>query len=168
MIRPALVATYAVALVGVSAFCATQVHQAFVPDANLAAPTPFSVSLPAPVVEAAEVVPTVEPTPITAPQVASYGTGDVQRMIVARFGKDAPTALCIAKAESGFDPRKTGWNNDDRHTHDRGVFQLNSYWQADTSDADAYDAVKNIEAAYRIFKNWGNWRAWTTHSKCGV
>lgn len=94
---------------------------------------------------------------------------EIQREIKRVFGARAGIALCIASHENGaFDPQKIGWNHDKLQTHDRGIFQLNSYWHREVSDAEAFDARANIREAYRISKQGTDWSQWSTRYKCGV
>jgi hypothetical protein len=122
-------------------------------------------------------VPIVEPTALAEPTtveervqpatpiLASYsGPESVIAKIQAVFGEAAPTALCIAKAESGY--RTDAVNHNSNGTYDLGIFQLNDVhgW----SWATRMDPDQNIKLAYGIYQSWGNWSAWATHSKCGV
>jgi hypothetical protein len=94
---------------------------------------------------------------------------EIEAEIRRVFGRLAEEALCIARAESGL---RADAQNDQTNipvgSVDRGVFQLNDYWQSQVSDADAYDARANIAAAKRIHDSWGSWQAWTTHLQCGL
>lgn len=93
---------------------------------------------------------------------------EVKAEIKRVFKQRAEIALCIAKNESGYRANAIGYNKDIFHTHDRGIMQLNSYWHREITDAQAYDAKTNIQAAYRISKGGTAWGAWMTHTKCGV
>ena len=94
---------------------------------------------------------------------------EIQAEIVRVFGESAKDALCIAKMESGFraDARNS-WGNTPAGSVDRGVFQLNSHWQSNISDEEAYDAKSNIAHAKAIHDSWGGWSAWSSRHKCGL
>lgn len=47
---------------------------------------------------------------------------------------------------------------------DRGLFQINSYYHSEVSDAQAFDALANAKAAYRISNGGKNWTQWTTYN----
>lgn len=90
-------------------------------------------------------------------------------MIIRVFGKSAKNALCIASNESHFNPQAVNTKkNKPVGSRDRGVFQINSYWHAEVSDAQAFDPLQNVQAAYRIYRQDGNWHEWTTASLCGL
>lgn len=102
---------------------------------------------------------------------------EVKAEIARVFGPHATTALCIAFHESGYQAKVTGpkrWVNGVLHignrdgSRDRGVFQLNSRWHAEVSDAQAYDAKQNIAHAYRISKGGTDWHQWATRGSCGA
>lgn len=71
-------------------------------------------------------------------------------------------AVAIAGAESGWYPE--AYHDNDDGSRDRGLFQINTVhdW---LSDADAYKAGPNTEAAYRVYKDNGYsfepWAAYT-------
>lgn len=94
---------------------------------------------------------------------------EVKAGIVRVFGESAENALCIAKNESGFRPdAQNSWGNTPAGSVDRGVFQLNSHWQSQIPDSEAYDARANIAHAKRIFDAWGGWEAWSAQHKCNL
>lgn len=111
------------------------------------------------------------PTPSLTVQLAAASAplttmAEIKAEIVRVFGSLANQALCIAEKESGFRADAVGTNTNG--TIDRGVFQLNSYWQRHISDAEAYDARANIKYAKQIRDEWGNWNAWSSRVKCGL
>ena len=77
-------------------------------------------------------------------------------------GGDHQTAIAVALAESGGDPAAVGVNNDQWSSHDRGLFQINDHWHPEVSDACAFDAACNTNAAYAISNGWTDFTAWTT------
>lgn len=85
------------------------------------------------------------------------------------FGKDAPTALLVAKAESGM--RCDAQNvNKGTNSLDAGLFQINSVHlkKAGWKIGDLLDCHRNTDMAYKIFKGsgWGAWSVCTKKVKC--
>lgn len=82
-------------------------------------------------------------------------------MIACEFKQDKRMALAISQAENGTrqcdrvsKPNKNG-------TVDYGVFQINTVHTKRISVEDLKDCRKNIEFAYKLFKEQGNWSAWS-------
>jgi murein DD-endopeptidase MepM/ murein hydrolase activator NlpD len=77
----------------------------------------------------------------------------------------AVTAVAIATAESGLDtsarsaPNKDAWGS-----IDRGLYQINSHWHSEVSDAQAYDPLMASQAAYRISQSGQNFTPWSTYN----
>src|SRR5258707_13985433 len=46
---------------------------------------------------------------------------------------------------------------------DRGIFQINSYYHSEVSDAEAFDPLRAAKAAFRISHGGRNWAAWRTY-----
>jgi hypothetical protein len=84
-------------------------------------------------------------------------------VVAAGFqGGDALVATAVALAESGGDPRASNTTGNSPPSTDRGLFQLNSYWQKKYSDAVAYDPQQASAAAYEIYQDrGGNFSAWS-------
>jgi len=72
------------------------------------------------------------------------------------------TAVAVALAESRCNPDATGTNTDG--SRDRGLWQINSRWHPEVSDACAYDAQCNANEAYRISSQGTSWTPWTTYN----
>ncbi|WP_163508214.1 lytic transglycosylase domain-containing protein [Fodinicola acaciae] len=95
-------------------------------------------------------------THLTASQVARYA-------LSAGFDKShAVTAVAVALAESGGWTRAVLLNTD--CTRDRGLWQINSYWHPEVTDAMAFDPAKNAAAAYRISGQGSAWTQWSTYN----
>lgn len=72
-------------------------------------------------------------------------------------GPDLVKAVAIALGESSGRTEVTNTNTDSRRTTDYGLFQLNSYWQADKlKGIDWRDPQQNANVAYRIYVQAGN------------
>lgn len=78
------------------------------------------------------------------------------------FGAHAPTALCIASAETGgtFSPTAVS------PTDDHGLFQIHR--GLETYGKRIYNVWFNARIAYRMSRGGTNWSPWTTHGLCGV
>ncbi|GAB3896785.1 hypothetical protein GCM10029964_078680 [Kibdelosporangium lantanae] len=75
-------------------------------------------------------------------------------------GEDFVTAVAVAMAESRCDPLARGSNPG---SVDRGLWQINDYYHPEVSDACAYDAQCNANAAYRISDGGTDWTQWSTY-----
>lgn len=76
-------------------------------------------------------------------------------------GNDWVISVAVAEAESA------GWTharliNTDCSV-DRGLWQINSYWHGEVSDACAFDPACNAQATHTIWAN-GGWTQWTTYN----
>lgn len=76
-------------------------------------------------------------------------------------GNGLRMAYAIAMAESGGNATASNSVGNSAGT-DRGLFQLNSYYHSEVSDKEAYDALANAKAAYRISHGGTNWSAWSS------
>src|SRR5207253_6085129 len=67
-----------------------------------------------------------------------------------------------------FDPKLDSAPNrtsgPDNGSIDRGLWQINSYWHREVSDAEAHNPSKSAAAAYRISHGGSNWSAWSTYN----
>lgn len=78
--------------------------------------------------------------------------------------KTIPTMYCIAKWESGLNPKALNYNNN--NTVDVGLFQINSMWfkKCNANIATLYDEKLNSQCALTVYQNQG-FPAWTTYNK---
>ena len=83
---------------------------------------------------------------------------DIKSLVIKYFGKDAPTALKIMKAESGGNPKAIHKNKNG--TIDTGLLQVNSVHGY--SKEFLLDPENNIKVAKKIFDKQG-WNAWATY-----
>ncbi|MHC3456200.1 transglycosylase SLT domain-containing protein, partial [Streptomyces prasinus] len=76
-------------------------------------------------------------------------------------------AVAVALAESGCDPSasNSAGNVDAPGSTDRGLWQINNHFHPDVSNACAYDAQCNANAAYRISSGGRNWQPWSTYNR---
>ncbi|WP_225850221.1 carbohydrate-binding protein [Streptomyces sp. HPF1205] len=76
-------------------------------------------------------------------------------------GDGLVVSVAVALAES------SGWTRavlvDPDCSRDRGLWQINSYWHAEVSDAQAFDPDSAARAAYRISSSGTDWTPWTTY-----
>lgn len=90
-------------------------------------------------------------------QVAGYAAA-------AGFRGDGLTrAVAVAWAESSGRTDARNVNSDSSHSVDRGLWQINSYWHREVSDAAADDPARAAAAAFRISnhgRDWGQWATW--------
>ena len=70
------------------------------------------------------------------------------------------TAIAIGLAESGCEPGATGHNPGG--SRDRGLWQINSRWHPNVTDACAYDAQCNANYAFQLSRNGTKWSDWAT------
>lgn len=72
------------------------------------------------------------------------------------------TAIAVCLAESGGRSDARNVEGNSPPSTDRGLWQINSYWHKEVTDAQAYDVVQNAAAAYRISGAGSSWKAWST------
>lgn len=77
-------------------------------------------------------------------------------------GKALVNAVAVALAESGGRTDAVGVNSDRWHSRDRGLWQINSHWHPEVSDAEAFNPASAARAAYRISSGGGSWSPWAT------
>ncbi|MGW3399984.1 hypothetical protein ACWDOU_40165, partial [Streptomyces hydrogenans] len=84
----------------------------------------------------------------------------------AGFRGDAlVTAIAVALAESSCNPSASNVQNNSPASTDRGLWQINDYWHAEVSDACAYDAQCNANAAFDISSGGTDWQPWSTYNQ---
>lgn len=79
------------------------------------------------------------------------------------IGAGLVTAVAVALAESGGNPRAVHVNADKYRSRDRGLWQINDHWHPEVSDAAAFDPASAAAAAYRISGGGRSWSAWSTY-----
>lgn len=70
-------------------------------------------------------------------------------------------AIAVAMAESSCTPRARNVN--DGGSVDRGLWQLNSYYHSEVSDACAYQIQCNANAAWTISSHGAKWSPWSAY-----
>lgn len=92
----------------------------------------------------------------------------MERIIYAKFGNgwQGRTAVCIARAESGLNPRAANWGDANGGSH--GLFQINGIhrWAYGKGKTSIYNPWHNTNVAYRLSRGGSSWGAWTTAYKC--
>lgn len=76
-------------------------------------------------------------------------------------GENFVVAVAVGMAESRCDPLARYVNTGG--SVDRGLWQINDYWHSEVSDACAYNAQCNADAAYRISDSGTDWTPWSTY-----
>jgi len=99
------------------------------------------------------------PTP-SSPAVA---IPDLIKQICAEYGVDSELAIRVAKCESGLRPNAKNTNAPD--SIDRGLYQINSKWHPEVSDAQAYDPTFSIRFFCQAVKN-GQLNMWDASKSC--
>jgi hypothetical protein len=82
-------------------------------------------------------------------------------------GNSLIVAVSVCLAESGGNAKAQGYNRDAKGnvtSIDRGLWQINSYWHREVSDACAYDPICNAKAAYTISSGGRSWSPWATYN----
>ncbi len=77
-------------------------------------------------------------------------------------GEGAAKAVAVAWAESSGITNARNVNSDSHRSVDRGLWQINSYWHREVSDACADDPACAAKAAFRISNGGGDWSQWAT------
>lgn len=80
-------------------------------------------------------------------------------------GKALTRAVAVALAESGGNSQAVNVNSDATRSRDRGLWQINSRWHPEVSDAQAFNPTDAARAAFRISsggRDWSPWAAWPT------
>ncbi|OYV63923.1 MAG: hypothetical protein B7X07_07580, partial [Actinobacteria bacterium 21-64-8] len=78
-------------------------------------------------------------------------------------GVQLVTAVAVALAESGGNPLATNTAGNSAGT-DRGLFQINSYYQPQVTSTCAFDPACNARAAYAISSNGTNFTPWSSYN----
>lgn len=80
---------------------------------------------------------------------------EVTKIIQARFGHGwlGRTMLCIARRESGLNPRAANWRDANGGSH--GLFQINGVHRGKLDWGRIYDPHYNTLAAWRLYKGAG-------------
>lgn len=94
---------------------------------------------------------------LTMRQIAGYAAAAGFR------GEGLARAVAVAWAESSGRTDARNVNADSQHSVDRGLWQINSYWHREVSDAAADDPARAAAAAFRISahgSSWGQWATW--------
>jgi len=85
------------------------------------------------------------------------------RMVTKQESVDADLAVRVAKCESRLDCEAVNTNADG--SRDRGLFQINSKWHPDVTDAQAFDPIFSTQFFCKAFKA-GNLSWWKATKGC--
>lgn len=92
----------------------------------------------------------------------------MERIIYAKFGTgwQGRTAVCIARRESGLNPRAANWGDANGGSH--GLFQINGVhrWAYGKGARSIYNPYHNTNVAYRLSRGGTSWGPWTTAYAC--
>lgn len=89
------------------------------------------------------------------------GRTPIVALIRETFGDEAETAIAIAKAESGLNPKAVNEKNSNGSS-DYGLFQINSIHNP--TEEQKFNAEENIKMSKRIYDARGNWTAWSAYN----
>lgn len=110
--------------------------------------------------------PTVSPAAtctVTSTLAGNHDTA-VQIAQVAKNNGFTGNGLVISVAVS--EAESSGWTQavlvDSDCSRDRGLWQINSFWHSEVSDAQAFDPNGAAQAAFRISSSGNDWTPWTT------
>ena len=83
----------------------------------------------------------------------------IESYIAKKFGKYADKALAIVECESKFDPNALNCKTANDGC-DRGLWQFNSKWHPEVSDAEAFNWELSTNHAYRISNGGVDFSQW--------
>jgi hypothetical protein len=98
---------------------------------------------------------TLAGTHLSDKQIAQYARN------AGLHGNGLVISIAVALAESQGWTKAVLINTD--CSHDRGVWQINSRWHGEVSDAQAFNPATCAQAAARISSNGSDWSPWTTY-----
>lgn len=78
-------------------------------------------------------------------------------------GRSQQVGCAIVAAESGRDTAAKYENEDEWHSLDRGMWEINDHWHPEVSDECAYDAVCSTREAFRISDGGTDYSPWSTY-----
>lgn len=96
---------------------------------------------------------------------------DVARLVLDagfRAGPEAAVAVALIAAESGRVPDAVyvnGAGSTAPGSRDRGLWQINSHWHPDVSDAEAFDPVISTKYALGMVRASGGFTPWAAFTK---
>jgi peptidoglycan hydrolase-like protein with peptidoglycan-binding domain len=79
-------------------------------------------------------------------------------------GDGLVTAVAVALAESAGVADAVNEAGNHPPSRDRGLWQINSYWHPEVSDAQAFQPLTAAQAAYRISSHGTDWHPWVTYT----
>jgi len=92
--------------------------------------------------------------------VTTLSVDDIAHLVVPRHFANAAVGIAIALAESGGKSDAVHHNAGPPPSIDRGLWQINSRFHPEVTDAQAFDPVAATDAARRISKAGTDWTPW--------
>jgi hypothetical protein len=92
--------------------------------------------------------------------VALLNADAIARLVIARRFVDPGVAVAIALAESGGRTDAVRNNLGPPPSRDRGLWQINSRFHPDVTDAQAFNAAAATDAAHRLSNGGRSWTLW--------
>lgn len=84
-------------------------------------------------------------------------------LVVGAAFAQPDVAMAIILAESGGDPQATNTEGNTPPSTDRGLWQFNSYYHDEVTDACAFDLTCATQAAYNVSDGGTNWSQWAAY-----
>jgi len=78
-------------------------------------------------------------------------------------GQGLIMAIAEAYAESGGHPLEVSTNHDPGRTRDRGLWQINSHWHSEVTDAQAFNPITAARATFVISRGGHDWSSWSSY-----
>lgn len=111
----------------------------------------------------------MSPSTVTCTQQSTLAGTHLSDLQIAQYARDngglhgngLVISVAVALAESQGWTKAVLINTD--CSRDRGVWQINSRWHSEVSDAQAFNPATCAQAAARISANGTDWTPWTTY-----
>lgn len=99
---------------------------------------------------------------IMCAKVAAKAGFSFNRTVATSLGQEPQiiVAIAVAMAESSCSPSAVNVNSGG--SRDRGLWQMNSYYHSEVSDACAFQIQCNANSAWNISNHGTDWKPWTT------
>ena len=101
-----------------------------------------------------------ETAPVPLPPLSDI---QLAQLVLKYAYADPATAIAVCLAESGGRPDATNTAGNSPPSTDRGLWQINSYWHPEVTDACAFDPNCATQAAKRIANGGADFNAWSAY-----